>query len=120
MGTRTGYDGGITYVAFNFMNYLIASNDHAVLFRFTPIGGTATDVEAIWLVDGDAVAGRDYDPDAVSWVWAATLAQDARITEANQAGIGSARYRPGPYSEQERMNRMFTRWYIDRLTARSR
>lgn len=120
MGRCTGYDGGITYVAFNFMNYLIASNDHAVLFRFTPIGETLTDVEAIWLVDGNAVAGRDYDPDAVSWVWAATLAQDARITEANQAGIGSSRYRPGPYSEQERMNRKFTRWYIDRLTARSR
>ena len=120
MGECTAYDGGITYVAFNFMNYLVASNDHAVLFRFTPTSESATDVEAIWLVDGNAVEGRDYDPEAVSWVWAATLAQDARITEANQAGIGSARYRPGPYSEQERMNREFTRWYLDRLTARSR
>ena len=115
MGKFREYDGGVTYVAFNYLNYLIASNDHAVLFRFTPISELVTDVEAVWLVDADAEEGVDYVPERVSWVWEVTLKQDATITEDNQAGILSSRYRPGPYSEQEMMNREFTRWYLDRL-----
>lgn len=117
MGSYAQYDGGITYIAFNYMNYLIASNDHALVLRFTPVSELATDVEAAWLVAGDAEPGRDYDPADVSWLWAVTLGQDARIVEGNQAGILSDRYRPGPYSEQERMNVMFTRWYLDALRA---
>ena len=62
MGRYAQYDGGITYIAFNYLNYLIASNDHALVLRFTPVSELATDVEAVWLVHGDAEAGRDYDP----------------------------------------------------------
>ena len=116
MGKFREYDGGVTYVAFNYLNYLLASNDHAVILRFTPISELVTDVEAIWLVDGDAREGVDYVPERVSWVWDVTLKQDAVITENNQAGILSSHYRPGPYSEQEMMNREFTRWYLDKLS----
>ncbi|MDE0155991.1 MAG: aromatic ring-hydroxylating dioxygenase subunit alpha [Gammaproteobacteria bacterium] len=119
MGKFREYDGGVTYVAFNYLNYLLASNDHAVILRFTPISELVTDVEAIWLVDGDAREGVDYVPERVSWVWDATLKQDAVITENNQAGILSSHYQPGPYSEQEVMNREFTRWYLDKLCGRS-
>ena len=112
MGKFREYDGGITYIAFNYLNYLAASNDHAVLFRFTPISELVTEVEATWLVDADAQEGTDYDPERVSWVWDVTLGQDAIITENNQAGVLSGRYRPGPYSEQETMNNHFTRWYL--------
>ena len=115
MGKFREYDGGVTYIAFNYLNYLLASNDHAVLVRFTPISELVTDVEAIWLVDADAEEGVDYVPERVSWVWDVTLKQDAVITENNQAGILSSHYRPGPYSEQEMMNREFTRWYLDKL-----
>ena len=115
MGKFREYDGGVTYIAFNYLGYLAASNDHAVLFRFTPISEQVTDVEATWLVDPDAEEGADYDPERVSWVWNVTLRQDAIITENNQAGVLSGRYRPGPYSEQERMNNHFTRWYLDCL-----
>ena len=117
MGSFREFDGGVTYLAFGYLGFLIASNDHAVLLRFTPRTERSTDVEATWLVDGGADAGTDYDPAEVSWLWAVTLAQDAKITENNQAGIASSRYRPGPYSEQERANRRFTQWYLERLTG---
>lgn len=116
MGKCREYDGGVTYIAFNYLNYLIASNDHAVLLRFTPISELVTAVEATWLVDGDAEEGVDYEPERVSWVWDVTLKQDATITENNQAGVLSSHYRPGPYSGQEIMNNHFTRWYMDRLS----
>ncbi|MYH70289.1 MAG: Rieske 2Fe-2S domain-containing protein [Gammaproteobacteria bacterium] len=116
MGKFREYDGGVTYVAFNYLNYLLASNDHAVILRFTPISELVTDVEAIWLVDADAREGVDYVPERVSWVWDVTLKQDAVITENNQAGILSSHYQPGPYSEQEVMNCEFTRWYLDKLS----
>ena len=116
MGKFREYDGGVTYVAFNYFNYLLASNDHAVLLRFTPISELLTDVEATWLVDAGAEEGVDYVPERVSWVWDVTLKQDAIITENNQAGILSSHYQPGPYSGQEVMNREFTRWYLDKLS----
>ena len=116
MGRFKEYDGGVTYIAFNYLNYLLASNDHALLIRFTPISELVTDVEAIWLVDGDAIEGVDYEPERVSWVWEVTLKQDATITEDNQAGVLSSRYQPGPYSAQEMMNCHFTRWYLDKLS----
>lgn len=119
MGKFREYDGGVTYMAFNYLNYLLASNDHAVLLRFTPISELLTDVEATWLVDAGAEEGVDYVPERVSWVWDVTLKQDAIITENNQAGILSSHYQPGPYSGQEVMNREFTRWYLDKLSEQT-
>ena len=119
MGKFREYDGGVTYMAFNYLNYLLASNDHAVLLRFTPISELLTDVEATWLVDAGAEEGVDYVPERVSWVWDVTLKQDAIITENNQAGILSSHYQPGPYSGQEVMNREFTCWYLDKLSEQT-
>ncbi len=110
-----GYDGGVTAIAFNYCNYLIASNDHAIIFRFTPISEQYSEVEAITLVDGDAVENKDYIADKVSWVWDVTLAQDATITEDNQAGILSRKYQPGPYSTQENAILDFHQDYMSRI-----
>ncbi len=115
MGKFKKYDGGVTYIAFNYLNYLMASNDHAVILRFTPKTELETDVEVTWLVDGNAKEGVDYDPARVSWVWDVTLAQDAIITEDNQAGVMSSQFVPGPYSDQEQINKLFIQWYLGRL-----
>ena len=94
---------------------MIASNDHAIIFRFTPISEQYSEVEAITLVDGDAVENKDYIADKVSWVWDVTLAQDATITEDNQAGILSRKYQPGPYSTQENAILDFHQDYMSRI-----
>jgi Rieske 2Fe-2S family protein len=46
------------------------------------------------------------------WGWDQTTKQDKVITENNQAGILSSRYRPGRYSDHERRVMTFQEWYL--------
>ena len=73
-------------------------------------------MDITWLVRADAEPGRDYDPENVLWFWDVTTKQDAKITEDNQAGVLSARYRPGPYSEIEATTDRILRWYLRRIS----
>jgi Rieske 2Fe-2S family protein len=88
---------------------LVATNDFAVLFQFTPRDTLKTDVDLYWLVDGKA---SEVDIDKMIWGWDQTTKQDKVITENNQAGILSSRYRPGRYSEHERRVMTFQQWYL--------
>jgi len=115
MGKASTYDGGVSYIAFNYLNYLIASNDHALLLSFIPSDCNRTNVEASWLVNSQATSGVDYNPEDVSWVWDVTLKQDVTITENNQSGVSSSKYQPGPYSTQENMNIEFVDWYLGQI-----
>ena len=58
---------------------------------------------------------RDYDLGNLVWFWDVTTKQDARITEHNQAGVRSTRYRPGPYAENEATTDRILRWYLRRI-----
>ena len=117
LGSYTEYDGGITsFMHFPLIWYAV-SNDHALLTRFTPVSPLETELELTWLVREDAVEGRDYDPDAVCWLWEVTAAQDKTICENNQRGILSSRYQPGPYSTTESSVDEFVSWYLRELTS---
>nr|WP_157019424.1 aromatic ring-hydroxylating dioxygenase subunit alpha [Mesorhizobium xinjiangense] len=86
--------------------------DHSLTFRFTPIGPTETEVTTTWLVHKDAVEGADYDLKRLTEVWIATNDEDRAIVEANQQGIFSPAYVPGPYSPgQESGVAQFVDWY---------
>ncbi len=100
------------YLSFSPFTQLVATNDFAVLFRFTPRDTLTTDVDLFWLVDGKAT---DVDVERMIWGWDQTTKQDKVITENNQAGILSTRYRPGRYSEHERRVMTFQRWYLRQL-----
>lgn len=106
-----GYTGGRIYP----LNYFLASCDHAVIPRFTPLAPQLTEVEMIWLVREDAVEGRDYDVGNLTWLWKVTTDQDKKITEDNQAGVNSLAYRPGPYSITEQGLTQFTMWYLNQI-----
>jgi len=67
------------------LNHIIACNDFAALIRFTPKQATSTEVDIIWLVDGERM----------TWIWDVTTRQDKTIVENNQRGIASSRYQPG-------------------------
>ena len=54
-----------------------------------------------------------YDTDNLIWVWDVTTTQDKKITENNDAGVQSSRYRPGPYSMHEAKVAGFIRWYLN-------
>jgi phenylpropionate dioxygenase-like ring-hydroxylating dioxygenase large terminal subunit len=109
MGKRRGFDQGRMYLSFSPFSHLVATNDFAVLFLFTPRGTLNTDVDLYWLVDGNAPA---VDVPRMIWGWDETTKQDKVITENNQAGILSTRYQPGRYSEHERRVVTFQRWYL--------
>lgn len=115
MGDFNQADGGETALAFNPFSYVLASNDFAVMFRWTPQDEMNTDVEVTWLVHEDAEENVDYDPRNVAYVWDTTLKQDKKITEDNQSGVCSESYQPGPYSTQEARNVVFKQWYLDQL-----
>jgi Rieske 2Fe-2S family protein len=112
MGDFKAYDGRLA----GFMTYPIiwfaASNDHALLVRFTPHGPVDTEVEYAWLVHAGAVEGVDYDVGRVTWLWRTTAEQDQTICENNQAGVQSRRYQPGPYAVVEGAADQFIRWYL--------
>ena len=109
MGKRRGFDQGRMYLSFSPFTQVVATNDFAVLFLFTPRSTMHTDVDLYWLVDGKAA---DVDDKRMIWGWDETTKQDKKITENNQAGILSKRYQPGRYSDQERRVVTFQEWYL--------
>jgi len=109
MGKRLGFDQGRMYLSFSPFTQLVATNDFAVLFLFTPRSTMHSDVDLFWLVDAKA---SDVDVKRMIWGWDETTKQDKEITENNQAGILSKHYRPGRYSEHERRVVTFQQWYL--------
>lgn len=90
--------------------------DHSLTFRVTPIGPQETEVTTTWLVDRDAVEGVDYGLERLTEVWLHTNDEDREIVEANQEGINSPAYLPGPYSAQEESGVLqFVDWYLRRM-----
>jgi len=86
--------------------------DHSLTFRVMPISPMETEVTTTWLVHKDAVEGVDYDLKHLTEVWIATNDEDREVVEANQRGILSPAYRPGPYSMgQESGVIQFIEWY---------
>jgi Rieske 2Fe-2S family protein len=112
MGKRRGFDQGRMYLSFSPFTQLVATNDFAVLFRFTPRRTLETDVDLFWLVDGKAA---EVDIPKMIWGWDETTKQDKLITENNQTGILSKRYQPGRYSEHERRVVTFQQWYLSQF-----
>ncbi|GAC1612291.1 MAG: aromatic ring-hydroxylating dioxygenase subunit alpha [Novosphingobium sp.] len=112
MGKRTAPDGGRMHLSFSPFSQIVADDHFAILFQFTPRSALRSDVEMIWLVDGRA-SEADVDIAKMTWGYHATTTQDKVITEANQAGIMSSRYRPGRYSDQEGSVIKFQQWYLN-------
>ena len=111
MGQRIVADGGRMHLSFSPFSQIVADDHFVILFQFTPRSALRSDVEMIWLVDGRA-SDADVDTAKMIWGYHATTTQDKVITEANQTGILSGRYRPGRYSDQEGSVIKFQQWYL--------
>jgi len=114
MGQRKSPDGGRMHLSFSPFTQIVADDHFAILFQFTPRSALHTDVEMIWLVDGHASEDQ-VDVAKMIWGYHATTTQDKVITENNQAGIMSSRYRPGRYSDQEGSVVKFQQWYLSQF-----
>ena len=98
--------------------WIHASCDHSVAVRLTPNGLSHTHIRMIWLVDGKAVEGRDYDLNTLLTFWQLTAEQDWKICSSQQRGVNSHAYTPGPLSSFKEYNlERFLRWYIQEMKA---
>jgi Rieske 2Fe-2S family protein len=112
MGDIKGYDGGATDVMIGPVTFGLAYCDHVVLYRFTPLSQHLTDCDISWLVRGDAVEGKDYSKEELTWLWDVTTQADKRIIEHNAQGVNSKFYVPGPLSNMESYAWHFMEWYL--------
>jgi Rieske 2Fe-2S family protein len=102
----------------NFWNH--SSCDHAVSTRLLPAGPQLTSIRVWWLVDADAVEGRDYELAKLMPFWQLTSEQDWEICERQQRGVNSSAYSPGPYSQYKEYNvDAFVRWYMKLLGGKT-
>ncbi|MBS0386907.1 MAG: hypothetical protein JSR15_00400 [Proteobacteria bacterium] len=115
MGAFSGDDGSSTYFDVGPISDFLAYPDHGVIYRFVPRRVDRTEMEVIWLVRADAVAGRDYDLERLTWLWQVTSVEDKAIIERNQEGVNSRYYEPGPYALQEEWSARFVAWYLAEL-----
>jgi Rieske 2Fe-2S family protein len=118
MGHIQGYDGGAGDFQMGPLSFMLNYPDHCVLYRFIPRGLTATDMEVVWFVNGDAREGVDYECDKVTWLWHNTTLEDEYIITRNSEGVNSHFFEPGPYHpEFESTLKEFIHWYLATLSA---
>ena len=92
-----------------------AAADYMLYFSTMPTSPTVSLVNLKFLVHKDAVEGKDYDLETLIGTWNVTNNQDRDLAEANQRGVSSMGYRPGPYSVATEQNVIrFVEYYLDR------
>jgi glycine betaine catabolism A len=118
MGDIKEWDSG-TLRTTVFPNFWQHTNcDYAAAARLTPISAHETHVRGYWLVDAEAVEGRDYTLERLLPIWDLTNRQDWRICGDQQAGVSSRAYTPGPFSlVRERNVALFLDWYLWEMRA---
>lgn len=118
MGEFKGFDGGAGDFNFGPLSFMLNYPDHCVLYRFIPRGITATDMEIVWFVNGDAVEDEDYDVEELIWLWRTTTLEDKYIISRNSEGVNSTFFEPGPYHpEFEESSMHFIDWYLHALAG---
>lgn len=117
LGKLSGYDGGASDFTFGPFSFMLAYSDHVVGYVFTPVDARHCRCDIYWLVRGDAVEGKDYDIDALTWLWHVTTLADEKIIVNNWKGVNSRYYQPGPFSGMERMESRFIDWILQQLAT---
>jgi len=110
-----GYDGGFSFIDVGPTSNFVAYPDHTLLYRTIPQSVDRTAFELIWLVDGAAREGVDYQVDALTWLWDHTSQEDRHIIETNQRGVNSVFFEPGPYNPMEIYARQYGEWYLEAM-----
>ena len=115
LGSLKSFDGGGSDFTFGAFNFMLAYSDHVVAYVFYPITHDKAGLDVLWLVNGNAVEGEDYDVAALTWLWHETTLEDVRIIHDNWLGVRSRFYEPGPFSEMERAESVYVDWLLAEL-----
>lgn len=115
MGLHKNYDAGVVGLV-NYPNFWMdAVSDYVWTMRVTPVNAFTTDVEFCWLVDKNAVEGKDYSLERLTQFWEVTGEQDGTLCENNFRGIETHGYRSGPYAPVEDQVINFVDWCVEQL-----
>ena len=115
LGNLKDYDGGASDFTLGGFSFLLAYSDHVVCYVFTPVDPVNCRGDIYWLVRSDADEGSDYDIDELTWLWDVTTRADKTIIVNNWKGVQSRYYSPGPFSEMERAENIWTEWLLEEL-----
>ena len=115
LGEFTDYDKGASDLNFGPFSFMLAYSDHVVAYVFAPIDHNNSRCEIYWMVRGDAVEGKDYDVDELTWLWDITTISDKEIIVNNSRGVHSRYYEPGPFSKMEKEERTYIEWILREL-----
>lgn len=115
MGTHRDHDAGVIGLV-NYPNFWMdAVSDYIWTMRVTPVNASTTDVQFCWLVDANAIEGKDYTLERLTEFWEITGDQDGKLCENNFKGIQSKAYEPGPYAPVEDQVVNFVDWCVTQL-----
>ena len=115
LGDLTDYDGGASDMVIGPLSYFLCYSDHVVCYVFTPVDRENSRCDIYWLVRSDAKEGRDYDVNALTWLWDITTESDKEIIVNNWKGVKSRFYKPGPLSGMEGTERSYLEWLLEAL-----
>lgn len=116
MGRFAQYDGGVTSIHLGGTSFLVCYPDHGMIYRFIPRTAETCEMELIWLVRGDAVEGKDYDLDRLTWLWKVTTDEDKKIIEHTARGVRSHYFAPGPIAPMEHNELRYINWYLEEIS----
>lgn len=115
MGNHKDHDAGVIGLV-NYPNFWMdAVSDYIWTMKVTPLAPSTTQVEFCWLVNKNAVEGKDYDLKRLTEFWEITGAQDGQLCENNFSGIQTNGYRPGPYAPVEDQVINFVNWCVEEM-----
>ena len=115
MGIHRDHDAGVIGLV-NYPNFWMdAVSDYIWTMRVTPVNASTTDVQFCWLVDANAVEGKDYELDRLTEFWEITGDQDGKLCENNFKGIQTNAYQPGPYAPVEDQVVNFVDWCVEQI-----
>ncbi len=115
LGSLKSFDGGGSDFTFGGFNFMLAYSDHVVVYVFFPLAHDRAGLDVLWLVNGEAIEGEDYDVDALTWLWHETTLEDVQIIHDNWLGVRSRYYEPGPFSLLERAESVYVDWLLAEL-----
>jgi len=116
LGVFQTYDMGTARITTYPNFWCHANSDHAVTTQLIPLAPDLTRIRVTWLVHAEAVLGRDYSLERLLPFWQRTSEQDWELCHAQQQGVRSSAYQPGPYAEHWEKNVIqFVNWYVEQL-----
>ncbi|HET6522894.1 aromatic ring-hydroxylating dioxygenase subunit alpha [Sphingopyxis sp.] len=115
MPTITEWSKGWTYINFNPLSHINLQDDYAIMVFFTPVSETVTKTSMVFLVNEDAVEGKDLDVKKLIDLYVVTMAEDNVVLGRHQKGIESGAYEPAPLALEEDQIVLFHDWYFNRV-----